>query len=323
MSDYIIRKLDSNQFDLLLPLMKDCFGMDVDVDYFKWKFLQNPAGSFVGFVAVEPETDEVAAYYGAIPQIFVIDGKRTTIYQSCDTMTHSRHRRRGLFQTLAKHCFEFLRNNDELFIIGLSGPQSTPGFIKFGWQKVFDFENLFVPRVACYAAYLSNYSPKAFDAISDFEAIEDLIERKESTSICSFRDVEHFKWRISNPQREMKVIGYKNRENIYDGYVGYFLQNSKIFLFDFVFRSDESRRALTNYLKRQVLEQKLGGIIAFCQESSSSGRKLRKSGFFVNPFNKGPLHEKTPFIFYADEPVMERYNDPNKWSITSYDHDAS
>src|SRR6185295_2076359 len=166
MPDYLIRKLESDEFDLLIPLMKDCFGMDVDTGYFRWKFLENPAGSFIGFIAVEPDTQEVAAYYGVIPEAFMISGEKKKIYQSCDTMTHSRHRRKGLFQKLAIHCYDFLRENNELFVIGFSGAQSTPGFLKFGWKAPFYFANLFVPRILCYSAKLRTFPPSAYSQVT-------------------------------------------------------------------------------------------------------------------------------------------------------------
>lgn len=106
--------------------------MDVDIGYFRWKFLENPSGTFFGFVAVEINSGEIGAYYGVIPERWYVDGVETVIYQSCDTMTHSQHRRLGLFQMLALHCYTELRKQGSLFIIGFSGKQSTPGFTKFG-----------------------------------------------------------------------------------------------------------------------------------------------------------------------------------------------
>ena len=102
MHNYSIKKIEKDNFHLLIPLMKDSFGMDVNVDYFIWKYLKNPSGDFIGFVA-EDEFGEIGAYYGVIPEMFWVHGEKKTIFQSCDTMTHSNHRRRGLFKMLALH----------------------------------------------------------------------------------------------------------------------------------------------------------------------------------------------------------------------------
>lgn len=318
MSEYFIQKLESGQFELLLPLMKDCFGMDVDEDYFRWKFLDNPAGAFIGFVAVDEGSGEVAAYYGAIPEQYVIDGQRRTIFQSCDTMTHSRHRRRGLFQKLAVHCFHYLRERKELFVIGLSGAMSTPGFLKFGWAAPFAFANLFVPRVLC---HFSKPQSKV-ERIGDLADLGLLIPRNETSRIYSFRDMVHLKWRYSNPRRETICSGYRNEGEL-EGYISHYEMGDKFFLFDFVFTTDRSRRALISHLKRQVIDSGKRGIVAFCQQGHHTERSLRRSGFLKNPFGRGPLHERTPFIFYAEDEVMAEFAKPECWSITSYDHDAS
>ena len=41
-----------------------------------------------------------------------------------------------------------------------------------------------------------------------------------------------------------------------------------------------------------------------------------------NPFKKGPLSQKIPFIFYSLNEVMKENNDHNKWFISSFDHDS-
>ena len=51
MSDLQLRQLQNNELNLLPKLMQDCFNMKVDEDYFKWKYLNNPAGNFIGFGA--------------------------------------------------------------------------------------------------------------------------------------------------------------------------------------------------------------------------------------------------------------------------------
>lgn len=320
MSGYTIKKLERNQFDLLIPLMKDCFGMDVNIEYFKWKFLDNPAGSYNGFIAVEEKTGEVAAYYGVIPEKYIIEGKEKIIYQSGDTMTHSNHRRRGLFQKLALHCYNYLRDNGKLFVIGFGGARSTPGLIKFGWKRVFDFRHLFVPKILCYSSLLSK--SVEVESISDLQILKPLIEIKPSAKIYSFRNIEHLRWRYGNPRYSYKVNVVCGDSGI-AGYVCYYIDNNKITLFDFVFTSETSRKSLIGNLKRKVLKENLKGIVAFCQENSLSTIQLRQSGFFTNPFNRGHLHEKTPFMFYSDEKTMNNFFSPDCWAILGYDYDAS
>jgi hypothetical protein len=44
-------------------------------------------------------------------------------------------------------------------------------------------------------------------------------------------------------------------------------------------------------------------------------------GFITNPFNKGPLSEKVPFIFYAPQDQLDKFKSAENWQIGSFDHD--
>jgi GNAT superfamily N-acetyltransferase len=321
MSDYSIKKLEAENFHQLIPLMKDCFGMEVNLEYFRWKFLDNPSGSFIGFVAVHDETGEIGAYYGVIPETWMVEGAERVIYQSCDTMTHTKHRRKGLFQLLALHCYEYLRSEGKLFIIGFSGGQSTPGFIKFGWKHVFNFKNYFIPRQLCYfnTAFLT--AADSLVSIKDVTEIAGLLDKKTDSVLHSVRKPRLVQWRFNNPRNEYKVEAYR-RNDRYEGYICYYVEMNKILLFDFHFTNSRSRSALTGFLKQLAVKNGYKAIVAFAREHSPVAQTLGRAGFLNNPFKKGPLHEKTPFIFFADEPTMNRLNKEKSWFVESFDHDS-
>jgi hypothetical protein len=322
MTNYTIRKLGNDEFDLLVPLMKDCFGMDVGVNYFDWKFKRNPSGPVIGFIAISAE-GEVAAYYGVIPEQYVLSGEITTIYQSCDTMTHTRHRRRGLFEKLAVHCYEYLRNEGKLFVIGFGGDHSTPGLLKFGWKKSFDARYYFIPRFFLWLH--STYDRNHITEIADYSKIEKLVQKSnQNAEYHSHKTLEIFKWRLSNPLNKYKVVAYKtNKEDIeYSSYLVYYFGENKIVLFDFYFQDDDACKTLLAYLEKQLQHSDMRGIIAFCQEKSEYSEILRKNNFIINPFANGPLSSKRPFTFYTTGQEMDKYNDASKWLINSFDHDA-
>ncbi|MEP7229589.1 MAG: GNAT family N-acetyltransferase [Ginsengibacter sp.] len=323
MSKYHIQKIGPQNFEMLVPLMKNCFGMEVSIDYFHWKYIQNPAGSFIGFVAIETETNEVGAYYGVIPQKFIVDGCEKTMYQSCDTMTHSNHRRQGLFKLLAEECYRFLKENNELFVIGFGGAQSTPGFLKFGWKHIFDLKYYFKPAFLCRISISSFVDEHNFVQHNDVVKLENFLEKinYDQEVIISKRSAAHMKWRTQNPNYFYKTVCYCPGETI-EGYVIYYVLNNKLILFDFLFFSAKAEKALFGFLSRQVNKNNYKGIISFCQEKGRQAALLRKNDFISNPFKKGPLAEKTPFIFFGDELILNKYSSPLKWEITSYDHDA-
>ena len=314
MEEYRIEKLAVDRFELLIPLMKDCFGINVNIDYFKWKFIDNPSGQFVGFVAFHQKSNELAGYYGVIPEEYSIFNKRKIIFQSCDTMTSSKHRRKGLFQKLASHCYQFLEENHELNVIGFGGEQSTPGFIKLGWKHLFDVKYLFVPKLFCFTSVFSNFKDVR---IVKAEEVYHLNQQKGDANIHSFRTLEQFKWRLNNPLHPCITVKYKD-----DSYLSYYFSDGKIFLFDFYFSTTFSGRKLVNYLKKEVLKNKAKGIITLAQYNSPFFIQLHKRGFFHNPFSKGPLNTKIPFIFLTQENGIIDFSNSSNWNVSPYDHDS-
>jgi len=313
--DYSVHKINKNDFHLLIPLMEDSLGMDVNIKYFEWKFLNNPAGVVEGYFA-KHKSGEIAAYYGAIPQIYIIEKKEVIIYQSCDTMTHSKHRRKGLFQLLAKHCYDQLRMDKKLFIIGFGGGLSTPGFLKFGWKEVFKIKYFFYPKQFNFFKIL-NY--KDVVEINDFKKIEHLtLKSNELATIHSLKSEPIFKWRTSNPLHHYKTIIVASSD---DCYLTYYEMDDRIIIFDYYLQNKKSGKQLFNYLKSKLISGKKA-IVGFVQEDSDFSKILVSYGFISNPFKKGSLSLKTPFIFYAENSDLVQYNDANKWNISSFDHDA-
>lgn len=318
MSDYTIVKLDRENFSLLPPLMHDAMGREVDVQRFVWKFLDNPAGEFVGFIALSPE-QEVAAYYGVIAETYEIDGVPTRIYQSCDTMTHSRHRRKGLFQQLAQHCFAYLAEQDSLFVIGFSGPMSTPGFLKMGFKAIFVMRTYFFPRLLC------TFAPARPDPeLQELTSVEPILElaarSNQGAAIHSRRDPAALRWRLANPTKQYRILAL-GAPGAYRSYVIYYEEQGKLTLFDHSFASRRDGRKLLNALKARVRAAGHLGIVCFTQEGSRYEADLRAQGFLYNPFNRGPLAEKVPFILHTTPERLARDADPARWLINAYDHD--
>jgi hypothetical protein len=318
MKDYTIQKLNDSDFSVLIPLMKNCFGMDVDLNYFEWKFKNNPAGFVEGYYAVSSD-GVVAAYYGAIPEAFMFSGQKQIIYQSCDTMTHSQHRKKGLFQLLALHCYKKLEEENKLFVYGFGGGQSTPGFLKFGWKEVFRMRYYFYPKVF---RYLTFRKKDKIVFISDLKEIEHLtIISNTRSSIHACKSFETYKWRTSNPQHTYQTIAIKDENQNYAAYLTYYEESNKIVIFDFYMGQRKLGKKLFSFLKFELKPNQLG-LVAFLQENSFNSKTVSSFRFLSNPFTIGPLSEKIPFIIFAETSVLNFFKDKSKWMITSFDHDS-
>ena len=318
MTKYQIKKINKGEFDILIPLMLDCFGMHVDIEYFKWKFLDNPAGVVEGYVALS-DTNEVAAYYGVIPEYYSVNGEVKTIYQSCDPMTHSSHRRKGLFKKLALHCYNELKVQNKLFVIGFSGIMSTPGFIKFGFKQLFNMKYYFIFNVPSVFPIQKNENVHILTDINELESA--ILNSNVSSKVHSHKTLEVFKWRVSNPSYSYKFLAFHDG-NCYSSYLCYYELDDKIILFDFFFSTTAIGKKLIKSLKKIMKDNRMKGIISFVQENSYFSQVLKNVGFWNNPFSKGPLSTKVPFIFYANENDLSSYEASDQWLVNSFDHDA-
>lgn len=317
---YDIRRIGADDFDLLIPLMKDCFGMDADIEYFRWKYVNNPAGSFIGFIAVDTFTKEVGGYYGVIPQMFELAGKQTTIYQSCDTMTHSSHRRRGLFRKLALRGYQELRDEGKFFVIGFGGGQSTPGFLKFGWKRLFDYRYYFLPAILCrFTAKVDRQNFTLRTAEKALASGLSMLRPERTAKATALRTPEQVKWRLSNPYHKYLVLQCKGDDS---SYITFYVDKDKLVLFDWLFAEAASGKKMMQFLRNEVSAKGFKGIISFCQENGADAKQLKGLGFINNPFSSGPLSERVPFIVFSDEAKMEEFSTPKDWWVTTYDHDS-
>jgi GNAT superfamily N-acetyltransferase len=143
MGQYTFQRCDFSDLGALNEIYVKSFGGGGSVPYFQWKYLDNPAGKAIAYVA---EADgKVAGFYGVIPEYWYIGGGKRILHQSMDTMTHPDHRGKGLFPKLAHMVFDRIREETGgLLVIGYPGPTSYAGFVhKLKWKSMVEMKYLF------------------------------------------------------------------------------------------------------------------------------------------------------------------------------------
>ena len=309
MEKYNIVKIDETYFYELIPLMQNAFGLDVNIDYFKWKFLENPAGKFIGYIAKHNQTNEIAAYYGVIPEKYSLNEKELIFYQSCDTMTHSSHRRKGLFQLLAIKCYEDLKKENQLNVYGFGGNKSTPGFIKMGWKLQSSFTTISIPAFLCNFRRNNNkvtQTDNLNEEIINFIYSQSIKEKK----IHKLLDKEYLIWKFNNPLSNYYFTSTKKNDKI-QGVLIYKIEDQKLIIIE-IFGSENTSH-LIQFIKKKVSKLKLKGIIFYLD--SRYKFKFIKYGFVYNPFSIGPLSYKIPFITLTDLKIKD-------WIPSMIEHDA-
>ena len=129
-SDYTIQPFSFDHFPLMEELFLSAFKTKIGFDSFIKKYdTRNLGHEVIGFLAIHTSTQEPAAFYGVFPLKVLINGEVVLAAQSGDTMTHKKHRKKGLFVHLAKITFEECVKKRIGLIFGQPNAYSKHGLI--------------------------------------------------------------------------------------------------------------------------------------------------------------------------------------------------
>jgi hypothetical protein len=242
--------------DAILALRREVFG-EVDParlrpEIWRWQFVDNPAGA--GWIRLAEHAGAVVGQYAAIATRFRVSrpaGEETRVFaMSCDTMTHPRYQKQGMFVTLARELNADLAERHGVDVVwGFPNDASHPGFVsKLGWFDVHVFPTMVKPLQSRHVLRRWLASPRAAAAlggiadglyrlvtprpveprrctIRELSAFDDrfdaLWERHRGLApVIQVRSRAHLQWRyLAAP-----VFGYRPFEVTVDGRLeGYFV----------------------------------------------------------------------------------------------------
>ncbi len=144
---YIFQRISKNSLSDIASLYASSFDVSVSIDELEAKYNTQDFGeSYTGFIAID-EQKEVGAYYGVFPCEVNYEGKMYLCGQSGDTMTAPKHRKRGLFTSLAKETNQLCKEVNMAFVFGFPNENSLPGFERkldwkfYGRMQMFSISN--------------------------------------------------------------------------------------------------------------------------------------------------------------------------------------
>ena len=138
--------LSKDNLDDLDLLYREVYGVARPNGYFIKKYDTAYTGvEYVGFIAYDKENRPVA-YYGVI-SCFIQSGKEILLAaQSADTMTHPKHRNKGMFVKLSMMTFDLCRQLGIRLIFGFPNQNSYPAMIKhLGWTETEKMSRFTIP----------------------------------------------------------------------------------------------------------------------------------------------------------------------------------
>lgn len=129
MNNYRFARLSASNLKDLYSLFTAVYNKACPPSYFERKYDTTYTGvNYIGYLAYLDTTP--VAYYGVVPTILSIRQQKVLAAQSCDTMTHPAHQKKGLFVKLARQSFELAKQEGIHLVFGFPNQNSYPGFIK-------------------------------------------------------------------------------------------------------------------------------------------------------------------------------------------------
>ncbi|MBK7269181.1 MAG: GNAT family N-acetyltransferase [Flavobacteriales bacterium] len=321
MGQYTFQRCYFSDLGALNEIYVKSFGGGGSVPYFQWKYLDNPAGKAIAYVA---EADgKVAGFYGVIPEYWYIGGGKRILHQSMDTMTHPDHRGKGLFPKLAHMVFDRIREETGgLLVIGYPGPTSYAGFVhKLKWKSMVEMKYLFAYKWMFQAvAFFRDGSGAVVEDITTYPAEMDAFFAAHEAPVRPFTkylDRGVLDWRLAaHPstrydrcvvRAEGRIVGHCAYRVDPDGRIF-------ILLVDFLKRDlfDKYMRDVVAHLFKRPGTTAVHTFLATFPEVEASYRAL---GFVSNPFNRGPFSYRTPLIVLADPPKQG----PDPYELSNWD----
>lgn len=132
--EYSITRLNKSNLKDLARLHSEVYSNAVTCNYFSKKYDTAYTGvENVGFIAYNQGSLPVA-YYGVIPCFIQFGNERMLAAQSADTMTHPKHRYKGMFMELSKMTFFLCRELGIRLIFGFPNQNFYRAAVnKWGW----------------------------------------------------------------------------------------------------------------------------------------------------------------------------------------------
>lgn len=321
--------LRSDDTEALAALTYASFGRSVSRAYYEWKYFDNPEGPAVAYVA-RANDGSLAGLYAVIPEAYYIRGRRTRLYQSCDTMTHPDFRRRGLFERLAERTYAEINSRGEELLKGFAGEMSFQGFVKkLRWALIERIKPRFKVRLHLIVEALwSQPLPASYrfeEAVEIPPDVQEIAEESAATSpIWKVRDLPYLTWRLRDPRADHRITLCFEGDRLV-GYYHYCLEDSLLLIRDMLWRQSMPHVAglLIRHAERMALSSGSKGIYSWTNSGSQFEQLLRRHRFVVNPFSRGPMVTPLFFIVRTSGQIAphELVANPRSWNLLPIDYD--
>lgn len=291
-------------------LFMECFQKNINKNYLKWRYLDNPLNELI--VAVAIENEKIIANYSVSPCIVINGSENQKTALSMTTMTHPCFAGKGIFTKLATIIYEEMAKKNYSAVWGFPNHNSHSTFInRLGWEDIYEIPVMKLD--------LSTRNINLTNSVH--EIIEDNNFLLNYSSLYSENDVirvkkdqEYFRWRYTNnPINKYKNYVIKSNEKVLAHIV---IKNfeKEFDIIDINFYEKELVNILLNYVVNLALQSSIKVINTWAPRHNILHNIYEKYGFR----NSAPI---TYFSYrnFKKDSLSENYNN---WYIQMGDSDV-
>ena len=180
----------------ILKLFKTSFKKELSLNFWNWRFLNNPAGEVM--IKLMWDGNTLAGHYAVSPVELIINGEVQLSALSMTTMTHPEYGGRGIFTTLAESLYCDIKEKHNVSSVwGFPNSNSHYGFIKnLKWKDLNVIPTLSIS--------LNNFKEKRDERISvtkNFKEEHGITFHNTllgENKLAVHRTKQYLNWRYSN-----------------------------------------------------------------------------------------------------------------------------
>lgn len=189
----------------ILELFKTSFKKEMPINYWRWRFLENPIGK--PMIKLMWDGDALVGHYAVSPVELIVKNKVILSALSMTTMTHPEYGGQGIFSTLAEDLYRSVKEENNVKLIwGFPNNNSHYGFIKnLNWKDL-----TIIPVMSLSLEAFNGKRDEKFIVTKEFtdlhtKAFSSVINNNEVVSVHKTK--EYLKWRYSdNPVNEYQIF---------------------------------------------------------------------------------------------------------------------
>ena len=273
-----LRPYRARDEDAILRLFESCYGRDLPRDYWRWRYLENPAGG--PWIELAWDRDRLVAHHAVSATTLSMAGRPIPAGLSMATMTDPDYRGCGLLPLLGQRLYARLAEAGVTLVYGFPNASSHRAFVgELGWRDIYEVPTLRLPLAA---ARRLDAAPAAVCAVSRpdprFDRLWERMRGRFTVWVC--RDAKHLAWRFSDcPASNYSIAAWEERDEIRGYAVVKRYQQESLDLVDLIAENDIVARGLLAWALGEARKAALPAIATWCSPHAPWRLVLEDAGF--------------------------------------------